>query len=184
MSDESDDEGPGDDDFDGRMGQSQWQAQFASTASLTSLAAAHPRDQENNSGFDADVWKRMLSEHTLSHDVFPQTMQPDKWLWISSRCDTLPGGLSVWKAIVKQDTLFVDATCFDQLSDQEFRTTLLALLELAEDVLHSASIVMCVPRSNTQSSDLVRAFMYAGFELVHPGTYRHSPNYLLVGYEI
>ncbi|KAJ1650063.1 hypothetical protein IWQ61_009035 [Dispira simplex] len=144
----------------------------------------HPQDRENDGGFDADVWKRMLSEHTLSRDIFPQTMQPDKWLCISSRCDILPGGLSVWKAFVKRDTLFVDATCFDQLSDEGFRTTLLALLELAEDVLQCASIVMCAPRSNPQSSDLVRAFMYAGFELVHPGTYRHSPNYLLVGYEV
>ncbi|KAI9469588.1 hypothetical protein BX667DRAFT_457045, partial [Coemansia mojavensis] len=72
-----------------------------------------------------------------------------------------------------------------------FRDAIVALMELAEDVLGCSSTIVALPRAlNTSLSldtdaaaSLVRAFMYSGFELVSPMLYCPSSAYILVGYD-
>jgi len=62
----------------------------------------------------------------------------------------------------------------------EFRLCVMAVMEMAE-LLECESMVMCVDKGD---KDLVRSFMYAGFELVHPDVYGHKEGYVLLGCEV
>ncbi|KAJ2780887.1 hypothetical protein GGI15_003390 [Coemansia interrupta] len=105
-----------------------------------------------------------------------------------------------WEGFIVDDVLFVRVPMFSA-SEAHFRTAVMALIELAEDVLGCASIMIAVPKSlgvSSSSADssssssaaaaaaaasLVRAFMYSGFELVSPMLYQPSDAYVLLGYD-
>ncbi|KAJ1723664.1 hypothetical protein LPJ53_001996 [Coemansia erecta] len=103
-----------------------------------------------------------------------------------------------WEGFIIDDVLFVRVPVF-AASGAHFRSAVMALIELAEDVLGCASIMIAVPKSLTGTSSsssvdsssssaaaaasLVRAFMYSGFELVSPMLYQPSDAYVLLGYD-
>ncbi|KAJ2368753.1 hypothetical protein IW150_005324, partial [Coemansia sp. RSA 2607] len=95
-----------------------------------------------------------------------------------------------WEGFIVDDVLFVRVPLF-AASGAQFRTAVMALLELAEDVLHCASIMIAVPKtpspisslSSADAASLVRAFMYAGFDLVSPMLYQPAEEYVLLGYD-
>ncbi|KAJ2364493.1 hypothetical protein H4S02_010879 [Coemansia sp. RSA 2611] len=106
-----------------------------------------------------------------------------------------------WHAFIVDDVLYVHVSEFSG-NEHNFRHAVMALMELAEDVLGCASVIVALPRAiDTRASpsssqlplqpaldtdaaaSLVRAFMYSGFELVPPMLYCPSPAYILVGYD-
>ncbi|KAJ2309966.1 hypothetical protein IWW54_003449 [Coemansia sp. RSA 2705] len=106
-----------------------------------------------------------------------------------------------WHAFMVDDVLYVHVSEFSG-NEHNFRHAVMALMELAEDVLGCASVIVALPRAiDTRASpsssqlplqpaldtdaaaSLVRAFMYSGFELVPPMLYCPSPAYILVGYD-
>ncbi|KAJ1960002.1 hypothetical protein H4R35_007585 [Dimargaris xerosporica] len=136
-----------------------------------------------------------LPVHEFYHEVFgaratdgtassTPTVVPEAVLSIQARRHSNSHQVTVWQAFTFREILFVAPPSYDLLSDSEFRTSLLAILELAEDHLGCSSVVMCLARSQPHSADLVRAFMYTGFEMVHPSVYGHSSKFVLVGYEL
>ncbi|KAJ1930720.1 hypothetical protein IWQ60_000004 [Tieghemiomyces parasiticus] len=130
---------------------------------------------------------RLSTEHQLARTLFPadraNAASAEMWIQAGDLAHR-PARPTVWKACEVAHQLFVQADGFAQLTDEEFRTVLLALLEFAEEARHDTAIVMAINRSQPGSADLVRAFLYAGFEMIHPATYQHSPDYVLVGYEL
>ncbi|KAJ2135277.1 hypothetical protein IW136_004335 [Coemansia sp. RSA 678] len=97
-----------------------------------------------------------------------------------------------WHAFIVDDVLYVHVSEFGG-SERNFRDAIMALMELAEDVLGCLSVVVALPRAidtragsvldTDAAATLVRAFMYSGFELVSPMLYCPSPAYILVGYD-
>ncbi|KAI8979478.1 hypothetical protein BDF20DRAFT_820227, partial [Mycotypha africana] len=72
----------------------------------------------------------------------------------------------------------------------DFQSSITHLIELAEEKTGCSGLVVCIDKRNYKSSvnglnTILRAFMYLGFELVHPSIYHHDPtNFVLVGYEL
>ncbi|KAI9340886.1 ornithine decarboxylase antizyme-domain-containing protein [Obelidium mucronatum] len=62
-----------------------------------------------------------------------------------------------------------------------FRESVVAVLELAEDVLGVQSLVVCLDKERADLATLVRSFLFVGFELVHPSVYEAGSQYVLVG---
>ncbi|KAJ2850685.1 hypothetical protein IWW36_001729 [Coemansia brasiliensis] len=112
-----------------------------------------------------------------------------------------------WHAFIVDDVLYMYVSEFSG-SESNFRDAIVALMELAEDVLGCSSTIVALPRAlNTTAAattdgshmqqrknsslsldtdaaaSLVRAFMYSGFELVSPMLYCPSSAYILVGYD-
>ncbi|KAJ2801391.1 hypothetical protein H4R20_003689, partial [Coemansia guatemalensis] len=115
------------------------------------------------------------------------------------------GPLSAWHGFIVDGVLFVYVPEFSG-TEHDFRSAVMALMELAEDVLACSSVIVALPKALQMSSSgnthptasasggglsldtaaaasLVRAFMYSGFELVSPMLYCPSPAYILVGYD-
>ncbi|RKP40083.1 ornithine decarboxylase antizyme-domain-containing protein [Dimargaris cristalligena] len=144
---------------------------------LTTASPLRPRRGNNQTAVRVAV-----PDHHFDQDL--QAPGADAVLWLTVRSWTHPQHTGTWKAFTRSGTLYIEAAGFAQLSDAEFRDVLLALLELCEDVLYCQAVAMCIDRSEPTSADLVRAFMYAGFELVNPTVYQHNPAYILMGYEL
>ncbi|KAI9500344.1 hypothetical protein GGI25_001075 [Coemansia spiralis] len=80
-------------------------------------------------------------------------------------------GALVWHGFIVDTVLFVEALGVS-------RDCVCALVELAEE-LGCCSVVVALPKR----ADVVRAFLYSGFELVSPLLYQPNPAYILVGYD-
>ncbi|KAJ1645472.1 hypothetical protein LPJ64_002941 [Coemansia asiatica] len=99
---------------------------------------------------------------------------------------------SPWHGFIIDDVLFMYVPEFAG-SESSFRTAVMALMELAEDVLFCSSVIIALPRvlstgagpvvDANAAATLARAFMYSGFELVSPLLYQPSPSYVLLGYD-
>ncbi|KAJ1943913.1 hypothetical protein EC988_006117 [Linderina pennispora] len=100
-----------------------------------------------------------------------------------------------WHGFIIDDVLYVYVSEFYG-DEHSFRNAVMALMELAEDVLMCASVIVALPKALTPLSNngishqdtlaaasLVRAFLYSGFEMVSPLLYQPSPSYVLVGYD-
>ncbi|KAJ2237343.1 hypothetical protein IWW45_001029 [Coemansia sp. RSA 485] len=95
-----------------------------------------------------------------------------------------------WHGFIIDDVLFVYVSEFTGCEDS-FRVAVMALMELAEDVLLCSEVIIALPRALSSAehgggggaASLVRAFMYSGFELVSPMLYQPSPAYVLLGYD-
>ncbi|KAJ3289187.1 hypothetical protein HDU79_004246 [Rhizoclosmatium sp. JEL0117] len=61
-----------------------------------------------------------------------------------------------------------------------FRESVVAVLELAEDVLGVQNLVVCLDKDREDLANLIRSFLFVGFELVHPSVY-DSNRFILVG---
>ncbi|PKY55686.1 hypothetical protein RhiirA4_410726, partial [Rhizophagus irregularis] len=92
--------------------------------------------------------------------------------------DTTP----TWSGIIKNNTLFLRVSSLEYDSLKE---SIVAVIELAEELLKCDTLVICLDRNdkNSSLSTLIRSFFYFGFELVPPGTYNHSNEFILVGME-
>ncbi|KAJ2704171.1 hypothetical protein FB645_003475 [Coemansia sp. IMI 203386] len=92
-----------------------------------------------------------------------------------------------WHGFIIDDVLFVYVSDFTGC-ENSFRVAVMALMELAEDVLLCSEVIIALPRALSSAehggaASLVRAFMYSGFELVSPMLYQPSPAYVLLGYD-
>ncbi|KAF9347792.1 hypothetical protein BGX34_002886 [Mortierella sp. NVP85] len=68
--------------------------------------------------------------------------------------------------------------------DMDIRESVVAVLELAEEQLGCQTVYLCLEKNDPDLANLVRALMYAGFEVVVPGVLPHAdPKYLVLGTE-
>ncbi|KAJ2081058.1 hypothetical protein H4R24_002629 [Coemansia sp. RSA 988] len=152
----------------------------------------------------------LKSASDLLNEVFPEGVPSQGVLKAGVECieadirfQMLGNGspLPAWHGFIVDGVLFVYVSEFSG-TEHDFRSTVMALMELAEDVLACSSVIVALPRALQISSgntpptasgglsldtaaaaSLVRAFMYSGFELVSPMLYCPSPAYILVGYD-
>lgn len=80
-------------------------------------------------------------------------------------------------------SLFLSIPDGIELHDHTFKESLFALLELAENVLHCNDIKICLSESRNDLTDVVRSFMYVGFEVGCPGFTSHD-GFVFLQYEI
>ncbi|KAI8052333.1 acyl-CoA N-acyltransferase [Syncephalis plumigaleata] len=88
-----------------------------------------------------------------------------------------------WEAFVSDHVMFVRPPAYHVWAANEFRESVIALLELAE-FIDCEQVVVCLDKDRTDSSDMMRAFMYAGFELVYPNVFQHDSSFVLLGSEV
>ncbi|PIA15733.1 hypothetical protein COEREDRAFT_15997 [Coemansia reversa NRRL 1564] len=153
----------------------------------------------------------LKSASDLLDEVFPEGVPSQGVLKAGVECieadvrfQMLGNGnpLPAWHGFIVDGVLFVYVSEFCG-TEQDFRSAVMALMELAEDVLTCSSVIVALPRALQMSSgdvlpttvsggmtldtaaaaSLVRAFMYSGFEMVSPMLYCPSPAYILVGYD-
>ncbi|KAJ2688165.1 hypothetical protein IWW39_002434 [Coemansia spiralis] len=142
-------------------------------------------------GSDYRIHRPVLSAGDLMRELFPHGV-PSQGVLKSGAVHisadivfTAVGcGSSPWRGFIVDDVLFVLADGFHG-NDREFRAAVMALMDLAEEVLNCFSVIVALPKNNSapEAVSLVRAFLYSGFELVSPLLYQPSPEYLLVGFD-
>ncbi|KAJ2031232.1 hypothetical protein IWW57_000801 [Coemansia sp. S610] len=142
-------------------------------------------------GSDYRIHRPILSAGDLMRELFPHGV-PSQGVLKSGAAHisadivfTAVGcGSSPWRGFIVDDVLFVLADGFHG-NDREFRAAVMALMDLAEEVLNCFSVIVALPKNNSapEAVSLVRAFLYSGFELVSPLLYQPSPEYLLVGFD-
>ncbi|RHZ49025.1 hypothetical protein Glove_535g48 [Diversispora epigaea] len=87
-----------------------------------------------------------------------------------------------FEGFVKNGILFLKGNNLNLT--EELKDSIVPALELAEE-LKCNSLVVCLEKKNSHLCTLIRAFLYIGFELVLPGTFKNDSNeYLLVGMEM
>ncbi|KAJ2029070.1 hypothetical protein H4S04_003639 [Coemansia sp. S16] len=132
----------------------------------------------------------MQAAADLQREVFPHGV-PSQGVLKSGRAAisadvlfTAAGCGGGWHGFIVDDILYVYAPGFEG-NEQHFRRAVMALMDLAEEVLKCFSVVVALPKNNSSAEavSLARAFLYSGFELVSPLLYQPSPAYLLVGYD-
>ncbi|RGB32052.1 ornithine decarboxylase antizyme-domain-containing protein [Rhizophagus diaphanus] len=115
--------------------------------------------------------------------IFDIAIKHDRELIIIS--ESLPS----WSGITMDNTLFLRGNGLEHISSLEYdslKESIVAVIELAEELLKCDTLVICLDRNDKNSclSTLIRSFFYFGFELVPPGTYNHSNEFILVGMEL
>ncbi|KAJ3107237.1 Ornithine decarboxylase antizyme 2 [Phlyctochytrium planicorne] len=110
----------------------------------------------------------------------------DALVCISSRLRGIEegNGESCWPAFISRGTLFLMVPNSDGdlvSSGFGFKESVAAVLELAEDVLDCTSVVICLDKTRSDLSEILRAFLFVGFEVVHPSVYAVNSKFVLVG---
>ncbi|KAF9162206.1 hypothetical protein DFQ26_003745 [Actinomortierella ambigua] len=86
---------------------------------------------------------------------------------------------NVWYGFIADDALFLRG---DGWGDMEIRESIVAVLELAEEQLGCEKVYLCLEKGHPDLADLVRALMYADFQMVHPSVLPNAdPKYLVLG---
>ncbi|KAJ1726401.1 hypothetical protein LPJ61_005212 [Coemansia biformis] len=151
----------------------------------------------------------LRSASSLLSEVFPEGVPSQGVLKSGAQCIAADvrfralGCERPWHAFIVDDVLYVYVSEFYG-TERNFRNAVMALMELAEDVLDCPSVIVVLPKAlnagrsgrqhaqgdgpadealDTAAAGLVRAFMYSGFELVPPMLYCPSPAYVLLGYD-
>ncbi|KAI9193723.1 acyl-CoA N-acyltransferase [Polychytrium aggregatum] len=97
---------------------------------------------------------------------------------------TASSGVKSWPGVVANNTFFLripeDSTEWDP-QGFGFKESVLAILELAEGCLECENVVICLEKSRADLTPLMRAFMFVGFELVHPSIYMFDSSLVLLG---
>ncbi|KAJ2904587.1 hypothetical protein GGI21_004270 [Coemansia aciculifera] len=162
-----------------------------SSSSDTSLASdSDYRPSFSSRNMSKDV--ALQSAADLQREVFPHGV-PSQGVLKSGlphiSADVLfstgAGGGRPWHGFIVDDVLYMYVAEF-RGDDRAFRAAVMALMDLAEEVLGCFSVLIALPKTGSSSLaavSLARAFLYSGFELVSPLLYEPSPNYLLVGYD-
>ncbi|KAJ2760965.1 hypothetical protein IWQ56_005364 [Coemansia nantahalensis] len=161
-------------------------------------AQTHHRE---HAGMSHDVALRSAS--SLLDEIFPEGVPSQGVLKSGVQCIAADvrfwaaGFERPWHAFIVDDVLYVYVSEFCG-SERSFRDALMALMELAEDVLACPSVIVALSKAldsgrhgdgpadeplDAATATLVRAFMYSGFELVPPMLYCPSPAYVLLGYD-
>ncbi|KAJ3219265.1 Ornithine decarboxylase antizyme 1 [Dinochytrium kinnereticum] len=109
----------------------------------------------------------------------------DALLCITSRLSgRRDANLSSWPAFISKGTLFLkvpNSDCDLVTSGFGFKESVAAVLELAEEVLDCSNVVICLDKGRPDLAQILRAFLFVGFEIVHPSVYNFSSCYVLVG---
>ncbi|OMJ10536.1 hypothetical protein AYI70_g10266 [Smittium culicis] len=67
----------------------------------------------------------------------------------------------------------------------DFNEYILSLIEFAENTMNCENLIVSLKKSELDGlPQLVRAFMYAGFEIVSPKAFNYSMDYFLLGYDL
>jgi len=82
---------------------------------------------------------------------------------------------------VKPKTIYVDGKNADSVN---LRESVVALLELADEQLECAALVIALERSSPALGDLLHSLMYVGGTVVTKPPFQVDPTYVLVGMEI
>ncbi|KAJ1552955.1 hypothetical protein HK096_009782 [Nowakowskiella sp. JEL0078] len=87
-----------------------------------------------------------------------------------------------WRAIVSKNTLFIKVPdSVEWEGGFGFKESVVAVMELAEDILGCGDLVVCLQKTRSDLNSLLRAFMFVGFEIVHPSVYKLGSDHILVG---
>ncbi|KAF9178680.1 Ornithine decarboxylase antizyme 2 [Haplosporangium sp. Z 767] len=90
--------------------------------------------------------------------------------------------MNTWFGFKSEGALYLKGNGWD---DMDIRESVVAALDLAEEQLECELVYLCLEKNNVYLEKLVRALMYAGFEVVHPGVLPHAdPKYLVLGMEL
>lgn len=109
------------------------------------------------------------------------TTNVDRYLTIISSHDKYE---CVWEGFVMDGTLFLRGNAMESVNLK--KESIVAVIELAEECLKCHSLVVCFEKEKQSSnlSMITRIFLYIGFEIVAPGTFNHSNDFILVGMEL
>jgi len=86
----------------------------------------------------------------------------------------LGGVRTSWDAVLWQDRLYVSVTA-SQLADGSKRA-FVSLLEYAEEELGVSNVVACVDRLHHDNKNVIRNFLFLGFQPLAPGHEFHPSN--------
>ncbi|KAG0281582.1 hypothetical protein BGZ95_001933 [Linnemannia exigua] len=90
--------------------------------------------------------------------------------------------MNTWFGFKSEGALYLRGNGWD---DMDIRESVVAALDLAEEQLECTVVYLCLEKSNPHIKDLVRALMYAGFEMVLPGIMPHADDkYHVLGMEL
>ncbi|KAG2183099.1 hypothetical protein INT44_006080 [Umbelopsis vinacea] len=91
------------------------------------------------------------------------------------------------QAFIWNDTIFMEPPAAlsgpTTWADGEFQRCIISLIEMAENRSDCHRLVVAIHHP-VNNGNLLRAFMYVGFTLVHPQTYHQKSDFMLFGYEI
>lgn len=73
--------------------------------------------------------------------------------------------VSLWNGLQVDDNMFVEVPNGELAAGT--RECFVTLLEYAEEKLEMSNIFLCVPKSRNDRGELLRSFMFLGFEVVH-----------------
>ncbi|KAF9927737.1 hypothetical protein FBU30_002940 [Linnemannia zychae] len=114
----------------------------------------------------------------LIEDEYDIRAQVDATLTITSN----DAKMNTWFGFKSDGALYLRGNGWD---DMDIRESVLAALHLAEEQLECTVVYLCLEKSNPHLSKLVRALMYASFEVVHPGVLAQADSkYLVLGMEL
>ncbi|KAF9130730.1 hypothetical protein BGW39_002731 [Mortierella sp. 14UC] len=115
----------------------------------------------------------------LLGDEFDIRTRIDTTLTITSN-DTK---MNTWFGFKSEGALYLRGNGWD---DMDIRESVVAALDLAEEQLECSVVYLCLEKSHPLLEDIVRALMYAGFEVVQKGilTHRADDKYFVLGIEL
>jgi len=97
----------------------------------------------------------------------PHPQAEDKAVKISFSAAGLGGVRTTWDAVLWQERLYVSVTS-GQLADGSKRA-FVSLLEYAEEELGVSHVVACLDRHHHDNKNVIRNFLFLGFQPIAPG---------------
>ncbi|KAF9913156.1 hypothetical protein EC991_003616 [Linnemannia zychae] len=115
----------------------------------------------------------------LLGDEFDIRTRVDATLTITSN----DSKMNTWFGFKSEGALYLRGNGWD---DMDIRESVVAALDLAEEQFECSVVYLCLEKSHPQLEDIVRALMYAGFEVVHKGVLAHRADdkYFVLGIEL
>ncbi|KAJ3416497.1 hypothetical protein HDV05_001234 [Chytridiales sp. JEL 0842] len=92
-----------------------------------------------------------------------------------------------WSAFISAKTLFIKVPESDTVTAANgfgFKESIVAVLDLADDVLKCSNIVICLEKNRKDLASILRSFLFVGFEMVHPSVYNVGHKYVMVAQEL
>lgn len=120
----------------------------------------YPSDLENN-GQETDKNKNAASADSAEEKGSDQATK------ISFSAAGLGGSRTNWEAVMWQERLYVSVTS-NQLAEGSKRA-FVSLLEYAEEELEVTHVVACLDRLHHDNKNVIRNFLFLGFQPIAPG---------------
>jgi len=92
---------------------------------------------------------------------------PDQATKITFSATGLGGHSTTWEAVLWQDRLYVSVSSA-QLAEGS-RRAFVSLLEYAEEELEVNHVVACLERQHNDNKNVIRNFLFLGFQPIAPG---------------